>query len=107
MTPTRVDPWSRIERLVLDGVSSVHSKRVYRQALNDFARWCRETGAGGFTRATVQAYRSSLEASGLAASSINVKLSALRKLAAEASDNSLLAPDVAASILRVKGARRH
>src|SRR5215475_14021033 len=107
MTPSRVDLWSRIERLVLDSVTSVHSKRVYRQALNDFARWCEESGAGGFTRATVQAYRASLEAGGLAASSINVKLSALRKLAAEASDNGLLASDVAAAILRVKGVRRH
>ena len=37
--------------------------------------------------------------------SINVRLSVIRKLAAEAADNSLLAPEIAAGILRVKGAK--
>ena len=41
----------------------------------------------------------------LASEPINVRLSAVRKLAAEAADNGLLAPDVAAGIGRVKGAR--
>jgi hypothetical protein len=37
----------------------------------------------------VQAYRAALETAGLAASSINVRPSAIRKLAAEAADNGL------------------
>ena len=101
------DAWTRIKSLVLDSVTSPHSKRAYEQALDAFERWCAETGASGFTKATVQAYRSALEASGLAASSINVRLSAIRKLAAEAADNGLLAPEVAAAVSRVKGAKRH
>lgn len=101
------DAWTRIKSLVLDSVTSLHSKRAYEQALDAFERWCSETGASGFTKATVQAYRSALEASGLAASSINVRLSAIRKLAAEAADNELLAPEVAAAVSRVKGAKRH
>ena len=40
-------------------------------------------------------------------STINVRLSALRKLAAESADNQLLAPELAAAIGRVKGAKRH
>jgi integrase len=55
----------------------------------------------------VQAYRAALEAAGMAASSINVRLSAIRKLAAEAADNGLLAPEVAAAVSRVRGAKRH
>src|SRR5947199_2901405 len=54
-----------------------------------------------FAKATVQAYRAALEAACLAAASLNVRLSAIRKLAAEAADNGLLAPEVAA------GAKRH
>jgi integrase/recombinase XerD len=101
----RIDSWDRIQALVLDGVSSEHSKRAYRKALDAFASWVRETGATGFTKATVQAWRTAMEAAGLAASSINVRLSAIRKLATEAADNGLLAPDVAAAIGRVKGVK--
>jgi site-specific recombinase XerD len=101
------EAWTRIKSLVLDSVTSPHSKRAYEQALDSFARWCAASGAPGFTKATVQAYRSALEAAGLAASSINVRLSALRKLAGEAGDNGLLAPEAAAAVSRVRGARVH
>ena len=76
------------------------------QALDAFERWCAETAAAGFTKATVQAYRAALEAVGLAASSINIRLRAVRKLAAEAADNGLLAPEIAAAIVHVRGAKR-
>jgi site-specific recombinase XerD len=101
------DDWTRVKSLVLDSVTSPHSKRAYEQALDAFERWCATTGAAGFTKATVQAYRSELEGVGLAASSINVRLSAIRKLATEAADNGLLAPEVAAAVSRVRGAKRH
>jgi site-specific recombinase XerD len=53
----------------------------------------------------VQEYRAKLEADGLAASTINVRLAAIRKLATEAADNRLLAPELAAGIGRVRGAK--
>jgi integrase len=102
----RDQAWAGIKRLVLDSLTSAHSKRAYGQALDAFARWHAETGAAGFSKATVQAYRSALEAQGLAASSINIRLSALKKLAAEAADNRLVAPETAAAIARVRGAKR-
>jgi site-specific recombinase XerD len=99
--------WERIKSLVLDSVTSPHSKRAYEHALDAFERWCATTGATAFTKATVQAWRGSLETAGMAASSINVRLSAVKKLAMEAADNGLVAPEVAAAISRVKGAKRH
>jgi integrase len=103
--------WTRIKSLVLDSVSSPHSKRAYEQALDAFERWCAQLGGAGgrpgFTKATVQAYRTTLETAGLTPSSINVRLSAIRKLAAEAADNGWLAPEAAAAIARVRGAKRH
>jgi hypothetical protein len=45
----------------------------------------------GFTKATVSAWRVSLGVRGLGSSSIIVRMSAIRKLAAEAADNGLLA----------------
>lgn len=101
------EAWVRIKSLVLDSVTSPHSKRAYEQALDAFERWCADTHVSGFNKATVQAYRATLEASGLAASSINIRLSAIRKLAGEAADNGLLAPELEAAIARVRGAKRH
>jgi site-specific recombinase XerD len=103
----RDEAWQRIKNLVLDSVTSPHSKRAYEQALDGFERWCAATGVAAFTKATVQAWRATLETAGLAASSINVRLSAVKKLAMEAADNGLVAPEVAAAIARVKGAKRH
>jgi site-specific recombinase XerD len=58
----------------------------------------------GFTTATVNAWRGALEARALGSVSINVRITAVRKLAVEAADNGLLAPELAAGISRVKGA---
>jgi site-specific recombinase XerD len=38
---------------------------------------------------------------------INVRITAVRKLAVEAADNGLLAPELAAGIARIKGVRSH
>ena len=61
-------------------------------------------GAGpAFTKALVQQYRSALLAQGLSASTVNLRLSPIRKLAREMADNQLLDPAVAAAIERVPG----
>jgi hypothetical protein len=54
-------------------------------------------------KATVAAWRVALEARGLGAVSINVRITAVRKLAVEAADNGLLAPELANGITRVRG----
>ena len=48
---------------------------------------------------------SRLYESGLGSVSINVRITAVRKLAVEAADNGLLAPELAAGIARIKGVR--
>ncbi len=93
--------------LVLDSLSSEHSRRAYTHALGEFFRWYQAgAGGGGFTKAAVQRYRLALEGRELAASSIKLRQAAIKKLAAEAADNGLLAPETAAAIGRVKGAKR-
>jgi len=62
-------------------------------------------GTPGFTKATVSAWRVILEERGLGSSSIIVRISAIRKLAVEATNNGLLAPELAAGIARVKSAK--
>jgi site-specific recombinase XerD len=95
----------RLKALVLDSVTSAHSRRAYEKALDDFLAWYRSAPRGPFCKAVVQEYRARLEAAELAASTINVRLAAIRKLAQEAADNALLAPELAAGISRVRGAK--
>src|SRR5215831_13499348 len=97
--------WDRLKALVLDSVSSPITKRVYCMALDALLIWFRQAPRPGFTKATVSAWRVSLEDRKLGSSSIIIRMSAIRKLAAEAVDNGLLAPELAAGISRVKSAK--
>src|SRR5882757_1196150 len=97
--------WHKLKTLVLDSVSSPITKRVYNLGLDEFFAWYGQESRSGFTKATVSAWRVSLEARWLGSISINVRITAVRKLAVEAADNGLLAPELAAGIARIKGVR--
>src|SRR5271170_985100 len=101
----RAADWPRLKALVLDSVSSPITKRVYNLGLDEFFAWFGQEPRPGFTKATVSAWRVALEARGLGSISINVRITAVRKLAVEAADNGLLAPELAAGIARIKGVR--
>jgi site-specific recombinase XerC len=99
----RAADWRRLKALVLDSVSSPITKRVYHLGLNEFFAWYGQEARPGFTKATVSAWRVALEARGLGSVSINVRITAVRKLAVEAADNGLLAPELAAGITARQG----
>src|SRR6202040_2753097 len=101
----KIAQWEKLKMLVLDSVSSPITKRVYNMALNEFMAWFQQAPRPGFTKATVSAWRVTLEERRLGSSSIIVRMSAVRKLAVEATDNGLLAPELAAGIQRVKSAK--
>src|SRR5271156_3311644 len=101
----RAGNWRKLKSLVLDSVSSPITKRVYNLGLDEFFAWYEQEPRSGFTKATVSAWRVALEARNLGSVSINVRITAVRKLAVEAADNGLLAPELAAGICRVKGAK--
>jgi len=92
-------------RIVLDSLPSEHSRRAYERALLDFFHWHRDGGGSQFNKAVVQRYVAKMRDAGLSPSSINQRLSAIRKLAEEAADNGALDPQVANAIRAVKGAR--
>src|SRR6185369_7813005 len=97
--------WRRLKALVLDSVSSPITRRVYNLGLDEFFAWYALEPRAGLTKGTVCAWRVSLEGRGLGAISINVRITAVRKLAVEAADNGLLAPELAAGITRIKGVK--
>jgi site-specific recombinase XerD len=92
-------------RMVLDGLPSENSRRAYERALIDFFHWHKGVGRPQLNKAVVQRYAAELRDAGMAPSSVNQRLSAIRKLATEAADNGALDAQVASGIRAVKGAR--
>lgn len=95
----------QIISIVTNAVSSKHTKRAYERALTDFMIWVQSKQPGVFNKATVQMYISAMRNDGISASSINQRLSAIRKLAIECADNSLMDDHTAQAIQRVEGIR--
>ena len=99
------DDTQGIIRLVLDGLTSEHSRRAYEKALNDFMMWYQAAGKPGLSKAVVQQYKTVLQDAGHSPSTINQRMSAIRKLAQEAADNGLLEQSQANGVARVKGVK--
>jgi site-specific recombinase XerD len=91
---------------VLNTLGSPESQRSYRFAIDDFVSWYCSEPRLAFNKTVVLRYRLQLEARHLSASTISVRLAAVRRLAYEAADSGLLSPELAASIRRVKGPKR-
>ena len=103
---TLQDDAQRIIQMVLDGLTSEHSKRAYGKALQDFMTWYQQQGKPGLSKATVQAYKVILQESGISPATVNQRMSAIRKLAQEAADNGVLDQTMANGIARVKGVKQ-
>src|SRR5437764_15251639 len=93
MVVDRASGWLRLKSLVLDSVSSPITRRVYNLGLDEFIAWYgQEFRPAGFTKATVTAWRVSLEARKLGSILINVRITAGRKLPVEAADDGFSGP---------------
>ena len=91
---------------VLNTLGSQESQRSYRFVIEDFIAWYCSEPRLAFNKTVVLRYRLQLEARHLSASTINVRLTAVLRLAYEAADSGLLSPELAASIRRVKGPKK-
>jgi site-specific recombinase XerD len=89
--------------MVIDGLPSENSRRAYKRALKEFFWWHGEQNRPELNKALVQRYVKSLREQKLSSATINQKLSAIRKLATEAEDNSSLDSRLANGIRAVKG----
>src|SRR5258708_26576747 len=69
---------ARLRKMVLDAVQSPHSKRNYAKALDDLFRFC---ASQPLSRSLLMEWRAGMES--LSPSTINVRLSAVRKLVGE------------------------
>ena len=96
------DPLAELRRIFRNSLASAHTKRAYIAAFNQFFALAAESGRS-VSRALLMEYRAQMIDRGLSASTINVRLSAIRKLISEARENNLLDPLEAARILTVPG----
>jgi integrase len=87
--------------MVLDSVQSVHSKRNYAKALDDLFAFC---ASQPLSRALLMEYRTKMDH--LAPSTINVRMSAVRKLVGEAKRNGMIGNEEAANLTDVPNVRQ-
>ncbi len=91
---------------VLNTLASARSRRSYEYAINNFIAWYCAEPRLAFNRSVVVRYRFFLESRSLSASTINVHLSAIRRLADESAESGWLSPELVTGIRRVKGVKR-
>src|SRR6202051_240398 len=91
---------------VLNTLASQHSRRSYAHAIDRFIAWYCSEPRLEFNRSVVLKYRSFLERASLSAATINLHLSAIRRLADESAETGWLSPEPAIGIRRVKGVKR-
>jgi integrase len=91
---------------VLNTLASMHSRRSYEYAIDRFIAWYCSEPRLTFNRSVVVRYRSFLERLSLSAATINLRLSAIRRLADESAESGWLSPELAIGIRRVKGVKR-
>jgi integrase len=82
--------------MVLDAVASPHSQRNYANALDDLFQFC---ASRPLSRSLLMEWRAGMES--LSPSTINVRLSAVRKMIGEARKNGMLGQEEAASLTEI------
>src|SRR5215470_8232852 len=91
---------------VLHTLASVHSRRGYTYAIDRFIAWYCSEPRLTFNRTVVVRYRSLFDGFHLFVATINLHLSAIRKLADESAESGWLSPEHAIGIRRVQGVKR-
>jgi integrase len=86
--------------MVLNSVVSKHSKRNYAKALDEVFTLCANRSQG-LSRALLMEYRAAMVEKKLSASTVNVRLSAVRKLIGEAQRNGIIDAEEAANLAGV------
>jgi hypothetical protein len=89
-----------LREMVLNSVVSEHSKRNYAKALDEVFALCGQCQQP-LSRALLMEYRAAMLEKKLSASTVNVRLSAVRKLIGEAQRNGIIGAEEAANLAGV------
>ena len=94
------------QKSVLNSLTSMQSRRSYQHAMDEFVEWYCSEPRLALNRAVVLRYRLQLEVKKLAASTIHVRLAAVRRSAYEAADTGLLRPNSSPATDRYIGCKQ-
>ena len=92
--------FQELREMVLNSVASEHSKRNYAKALDEVYALCEERQQS-LSRTLLMEYRAAMLEKRLSASTVNVRLSAIRKLIGEAQRNRIIGAEEAANLAGV------
>src|SRR6266704_2903454 len=92
---------ARLRKMVLDAVASPHSKRNYAKALDDLFAFC---ASRPLSRSLLMEYRTTMDH--LSPSTINVRMSAIRKLVGEAQRNRMIGREEAENLTDIPNVRQ-
>jgi len=98
--PTGPASVAALKTMLTNSVPSGHTRRAYAKAFDDFLVLAMRTGQP-ISRQLFQQYRAEMVDVGLGGSTINVRLSGVRKLMNEARENGLVDPSAAGRIISV------
>ena len=87
--------------MVLDSVPSPHSRRNYAKAIDHLFAFC---ASRPLSRALLMEWRAGMEA--LSPSTVNVRLSAVRKMVGEARRNNMIGSEEAATLTDIPHIRQ-
>lgn len=93
-------------RLLAD-IQNGNTKAVYRTGLEGFLNWWKAADRGGFDAVLIRAHLKSMADAGLSSSTINQRLTAIRRLAGLASETGLIDLKSAAEVARISNSQRH
>ncbi len=100
----------QVKAMVIDSVESPNTRQAYGKGISDFMSWYIGLAPEAEDRPVidkrlVNSFRTRLINQGLASSTINLRLSAIRRLLEEAADNNLIPLVQAWGISKVKGVK--
>ncbi len=98
--PTGPASVTALRTMLINSVPSGHTRRAYGKAFDDFLGLAARTGQS-ISRQLFQQYRAEMVDAGLGSSTINVRLSGVRKLVNESRENGLVDPSDAERIVSV------
>jgi Phage integrase, N-terminal SAM-like domain len=102
----RQDRVGQLVKRVLDGVTSVETRRAYSHALEMFLAFCAREGNPTLSAELVASYRLSLIGEGKSSSTVGVRLAAIKALTRAAVMAGLMPAETAASI-KIKFQQRY
>jgi len=106
--PKQIDiqfTYRQIIRLLLVGYTNPHTHRSYYRSLEDFMAWWKKQGWTQASKMLIEQYKAYMVNEGVGPTSINLRITAIKKMFSEAYDNGLIPLEIARGIERVKGVR--